>query len=64
MCRGEGTEGLKPEISDEIAKCGTKTGLTHNTKFVKCTFLKKKITFANNNKQDARDPGTNTGLSR
>ena len=53
MCRGEGEEGLKPEISDEIAKCGTKTGFPYNTEFVRCTLLKKKITFANINKQDA-----------
>ena len=53
MCRGEGAEGLKPEISDEIYKCGTKTELPHNTEFVKYTLLKKKITFVNNNKQDA-----------
>jgi hypothetical protein len=53
MCRGEGTEGLKPEISDEILKYGTETDLPYNTKFVKCTLLKKKITFANINKQDA-----------
>jgi len=53
MCRREQPVGLKPEISDKILKCGTKSDFPQNTKFIKCIPVKKKINFADINKQDA-----------